>query len=222
MALALLFVVQQPPTPPAPSGTILGDRRLGDSATARRGNLARRTLGSRLFGKVRVLFVANLHVARGCCFRFVRAKNPAIHRRRSRTRVADNADCRVARPSRRRAFPALTVLFSHRIGASCTRGYGCRSDATRRPLRCYRYYTQVGCFQWRAVLPVTISTITRKSTQLALSSIRARPKNRFRNSVSFLLKCKKRGILVGPTFFGKFFRQKHGKNIPTRNRIVFF
>ena len=44
-------------------------------------------------------------------------------------------------------------------------------------------------------------------------SICAKPKNRMRNSVSFLLKCKMRGCtLVGPTLFGTFFRQKHGKN----------
>ena len=35
----------------------------------------------------------------------------------------------------------------------------------------------------------------------------AKPKNRFRNSVSFLLKCKERD-----TLFGTFFRQKYGKN----------
>ena len=44
------------------------------------------------------------------------------------------------------------------------------------------------------------------------NAICAKPKNRFRNSVWFLLKCKKKGTLVGPTFFGTFFRQKHGKN----------
>ena len=43
-------------------------------------------------------------------------------------------------------------------------------------------------------------------------SICAKPKNRMRNSVSFLLKCKKRGTLVGPTFSGTFFGQKYGKN----------
>ena len=43
-------------------------------------------------------------------------------------------------------------------------------------------------------------------------NICAKPKNRMRNSVSFLLKCKKRGTLVGPTFFGTFFGQKYGKN----------
>ena len=31
------------------------------------------------------------------------------------------------------------------------------------------------------------------------------------NSVSFLLKCKKRSTLVGPTFFDTFYCQKHGK-----------
>ena len=40
----------------------------------------------------------------------------------------------------------------------------------------------------------------------------AKPKNRMRNSVSFLQKCKKRGTLVGPTFSGTFFGQKYGKN----------
>ena len=40
----------------------------------------------------------------------------------------------------------------------------------------------------------------------------AKPKNRMRNSVSFLLKCKMRGTLMGPTFSGKFFSQKYGKN----------
>ena len=40
----------------------------------------------------------------------------------------------------------------------------------------------------------------------------AKPKNRMRNWVSFLLKCKKRGTLVGPTFSGTFFGQKYGKN----------
>ena len=40
----------------------------------------------------------------------------------------------------------------------------------------------------------------------------AKPKNRMRNSVSFLLKCKKRGTLMEPNFSGTFFGQKHGKN----------
>ena len=42
--------------------------------------------------------------------------------------------------------------------------------------------------------------------------IRAKPKKRMRNSVSFLLKCKMRGTLMGPTFSGTFFSQKYGKN----------
>ena len=45
-----------------------------------------------------------------------------------------------------------------------------------------------------------------------LGNICAKPKNRMRNSVSFLLKFKKRGTLVGPTFSGTFFGQKYGKN----------
>ena len=45
-----------------------------------------------------------------------------------------------------------------------------------------------------------------------IACICAKPKNRMRNSVLFLLKCKNRGTLVGPTFFGTFFGQKYRKN----------
>ena len=51
-----------------------------------------------------------------------------------------------------------------------------------------------------------------KVSYLLTINICAKPKNRMRNLVSFLLKCKKRGTLVGPTFSGTFFGQKYGKN----------
>ena len=47
---------------------------------------------------------------------------------------------------------------------------------------------------------------------LHVYSICAKPKNRMRDSVSSLLKCKMRGTLIGPIFSGTFFSQKYGKN----------
>ena len=60
--------------------------------------------------------------------------------------------------------------------------------------------------------------------QLAREKICAKSKNRIYNSVSFFLKCEKRGTLVGPTCFSTFLVlcEKHKKNRVVAKKIEFF